>query len=131
GAAGPRHGPARIGSHGAQRRRQPALGIPVQRQGDRLQLAQMTRSQPRSARARNSRRSWIFVASCNGFITRLTRALAELDVKAAVLLRENDNKYGPKFDAAFVAEGIEVHPITPASTNLNARAERFVQTVKR
>jgi hypothetical protein len=41
--------------------------------------------------------------------------LAEQEVKAEVLLRDNDQKYGPKFDAAFEAEGIRVHPVTPAS----------------
>jgi putative transposase len=56
---------------------------------------------------------------------------AEQEVKAAVLLRDNDQKYGPVFDAVFAAEGVEVKPITPRSPNLNARAERWVQTVKR
>ena len=56
---------------------------------------------------------------------------AEQDVKPAVLLRDNDGKFGPEFDALFAAEGVEVKRITPASPNLNARAERWVQTVKR
>jgi putative transposase len=52
---------------------------------------------------------------------------AEQEVKPAVLLRDNDGK----FDAVFAAEGVAVKRITPASPNLNARAERWVQTVKR
>ena len=56
---------------------------------------------------------------------------AEQDVKPAVLLRDNDGKFGPDFDAVFAAEGVTVKRITPASPNLNARAERWGQTVKR
>ena len=56
---------------------------------------------------------------------------AEQEVKPALLLRDNDGKFGPEFDAVFAAEGVEVKRITPASPNLNARAERWVQTVKR
>jgi putative transposase len=56
---------------------------------------------------------------------------AEQDVKPAMLLRDNDGKFGPEFDAVFAAEGVAVKRITPASPNLNARAERWVQTVKR
>jgi putative transposase len=55
---------------------------------------------------------------------------ADQAIKAAVLLRDNDQKYGPEFDAVFAAAGVEVKRITPASPNLNARAERRVQTVK-
>jgi putative transposase len=56
---------------------------------------------------------------------------AEQEVKPAVLLRDNDGKFGSEFDAVFAAEGVEVKRITPASPNLNARAERWVQTVRR
>jgi putative transposase len=56
---------------------------------------------------------------------------AEQEIKAVVLLRDNDSKFGPEFDAVFAAEGVAVKRITPASPNLNARAERWVQTVKR
>jgi putative transposase len=56
---------------------------------------------------------------------------AEQEVKPTVLLRDNDGKFGPAFDAVFAAEGVEVKRITPASPNLNARAERWVQTVRR
>ena len=45
-------------------------------------------------------------------------------------MRDNDRKYGPEFDAVFAAEGVAVRRITPASPNLNVRAERWVQTVK-
>ena len=48
-----------------------------------------------------------------------------------MLLRDNDGKFGPDFDAVFAAEDVEVKRITPRSPNLNARAERWVQTVKR
>jgi putative transposase len=56
---------------------------------------------------------------------------AEQEIKAAVLLRDNDQKYRPEFDAVFAAESIAVKRITPTSPNLNARAERWVHTVKR
>jgi putative transposase len=56
---------------------------------------------------------------------------AEQDVKPGVLLREIGGKFGPEFDAVFAAEGVAVKRLTPASPNLDARAERWVQTAKR
>jgi hypothetical protein len=47
---------------------------------------------------------------------------AEPEIKAAVLLRDNDQKYGPEFDAVFAAEGVEVKRITPASPSLEPNA---------
>jgi putative transposase len=55
----------------------------------------------------------------------------EQAVKPAHLLRDNDTKYTQEFDAVLEAEGIAVHRITPVSPNLNAYAERFVQSIKR
>jgi putative transposase len=55
---------------------------------------------------------------------------AEQEGKPAMLLRDNDGKFGPAFDAVFAAEGVAVKRITRDSPNLNVRAERWVQTVK-
>jgi putative transposase len=70
-----------------------------------------------------------------GWVTQQARNtamfFAEQDVMPAMLLRDNDGKFGPPFDAVFAAEGVVVKRITPASPNLNARAERWVQTVRR
>jgi putative transposase len=60
-----------------------------------------------------------------------TMHFAEQEAKPAVLLRDNNGTFGPQFDAVFAAEGVAVKHITPASPNLNARAERWVQTMKR
>ena len=48
---------------------------------------------------------------------------AEQEVKPAELLRDNDGKFGPQFDAVFVAEGVVVKRITPASPNLKRIAQ--------
>ena len=46
------------------------------------------------------------------------------------LLRDNDGKFSPQFDAILRFDAIEVKPITPLSPNMNAVAERWVQSVK-
>jgi putative transposase len=55
---------------------------------------------------------------------------AEQAVKPAMLLRDNDHKFGPEFDAVLKAEGVDVRRVGPLAPNLNAVAERFVQCVK-
>jgi putative transposase len=55
---------------------------------------------------------------------------AEGGEKPAVLLRDNDQKYGPDFDAVLEAEGVRVKPVEYQAPNQNAFAERWVQTVK-
>jgi putative transposase len=55
---------------------------------------------------------------------------AEQACKPAMLLRDNDQKFGPEFDAVLEAEGVDVHRVGPRAPNMNAVAERFVQCVK-
>jgi putative transposase len=55
---------------------------------------------------------------------------AEQADKPRYLLLDNDGKFVPEFDRILEAEGVQVKPITPCSPNLNATAERFVQSVK-
>src|SRR5262249_3475983 len=51
-------------------------------------------------------------------------------VKPHRLLRVDTRKYTREFDAVLEAEGVEVWKVTPVSPNLNAYAERFVQSIK-
>src|SRR5262249_55243660 len=55
---------------------------------------------------------------------------AEQPVAPRFLLRDNDGKFVPEFDQVLADEGIEVKRLVPQSPNLNAYAERFVQTIK-
>ena len=50
---------------------------------------------------------------------------AEQEIKAAALVRDNDQKYGPEFGAVFAAEGVAVKRVTLSSPNLKARAEHW------
>jgi putative transposase len=61
----------------------------------------------------------------------ISMIFAEQPVPAMILLRDYDGKFVPEFDALLAAEGTVVRPIGPRAPNLNAVAERFVQTVKR
>jgi putative transposase len=54
---------------------------------------------------------------------------ADLPIKPTMLLRDNDQKFGPEFDATLEAEGVEVKKVGPLAPNLNAYAERWVQSV--
>jgi putative transposase len=59
-----------------------------------------------------------------------TMQMAEWGLQARFLLLDHDSKFTASFDAAFEAEGTEVKRVGPAASNLNATAERFVQTLK-
>ncbi|XHR29720.1 MAG: integrase [Chthoniobacteraceae bacterium] len=61
----------------------------------------------------------------------LVMELAERGEKASYLLRDGDAKFTKKFDEIFKSEGIKVKRLPFASPNLNAYAERFVQSIKR
>jgi len=56
--------------------------------------------------------------------------LAERGEKATYLIKDGDMKFTEKFDEIFRSEGIKVKRLPYASPNLNAYAERFVQTIK-
>jgi putative transposase len=49
---------------------------------------------------------------------------ADLPIKPTMLLRDNDQKFGPEFDAILEAEDVEVKKVGPVAPNLNAYAER-------
>jgi len=56
--------------------------------------------------------------------------LAERGEKASYLIKDGDKKFTATFDELFRSEGIKVKKLPPASPNLDAFAERFVQTIK-
>ncbi|XHR30554.1 MAG: integrase [Chthoniobacteraceae bacterium] len=70
--------------------------------------------------------SWIEQQARN-----LVMELAERGEKTRYLLRDGDAKFTKKFDEIFKSEGIKVKRLPFASPNLNAYAERFVQSIKR
>lgn len=51
--------------------------------------------------------------------------------KPTYLLRDNDSKFGAAFDSLFEAEGITVKKVGPRAPNMNAYAERWVQSARR
>ncbi len=46
------------------------------------------------------------------------------------LIRDRDGKFAPAFDRVLRSSGVDVKPLPVRSPNLNAYAERFVQTLK-
>jgi putative transposase len=56
--------------------------------------------------------------------------LAERGEQATYLIKDGDTKFTEKFDEVFKSEGIKVKRIPYRSPNLNAFAERYVQSVK-
>lgn len=60
----------------------------------------------------------------------LVMELSERGEKASYLLRDGDVKFTGGFDEIFKSEGIKVKKLPFRSPNLNAYAERFVQSVK-
>jgi len=57
--------------------------------------------------------------------------LSERGEKATYLLKDGDTKFTKKFDEVFESEGIKVKRLPYASPNLNAYAERFVQSAQK
>lgn len=47
------------------------------------------------------------------------------------LIIDHDSKLTDSFDAVFKAEGAEIHRVGPLAPNMNAYAERFVQTLRK
>jgi putative transposase len=60
----------------------------------------------------------------------LVMELAECGEKASYLLKDGDTKFTAAFDEVFRSEGIKVKRLPFASPNLNAFAERFIQSIK-
>jgi len=56
--------------------------------------------------------------------------LAERSESATHLIKDGDTKFTERFDEIFKSEGIKVKRLPFASPNLNAYAERFVQSVQ-
>jgi putative transposase len=60
----------------------------------------------------------------------LVMDLAERGEKASYLIKDGDTKFTEKFDEVFKSEGIKVKRLPYRSPNLNAFAERYVQSIK-
>jgi putative transposase len=56
--------------------------------------------------------------------------MADWGLPATHLLLDHDTKFASGFDAVFEAEGVLVKRVGPRAPNLNAYAERWVQTLK-
>jgi putative transposase len=56
--------------------------------------------------------------------------MQEWDLSASRLIRDGDRKFQEGFDAVFEAQGTVVHRVGPRAPNMNAYAERFVQTLR-
>ena len=56
--------------------------------------------------------------------------LADRGEKGSYLIKDGDTKFTAKFDEVFKSEGIKVIKLPYQSPNLNAFAERFVQSIK-
>jgi hypothetical protein len=54
----------------------------------------------------------------------------DLGLPARFLLLDHDTKFTKSFDAVFEADDCEVKRVGPAAPNLNAIAERWVQSAK-
>jgi putative transposase len=70
-------------------------------------------------------RAWIAQQARN-----LSMFFAEQPKRPTMLLRDHDGKFSREFDAILGDDSIAVHPIGPMAPNLNAYAERWVQSVK-
>lgn len=60
----------------------------------------------------------------------LSMFFADQAEKPGYLIRDIDGKFVPEFDAILEADGMEIVPVGPRAPNLNARAERWVLSVK-
>ena len=54
----------------------------------------------------------------------------ELPQKPTILLRDHDGKFSKEFDQVFKDQGIEVKPVGPHVPNMNAHAERWVESFR-
>ena len=60
----------------------------------------------------------------------LAMHVAELPVKPTMLIRDWDTKFTAEFDGILESEGIEIKKVGPRAPNMNAIAERWVQSIK-
>ena len=70
-------------------------------------------------------RPWIAQQTRN-----LSMYFAEQPERPKFLIRDNDGKFSPEFDQILRVDDLAVTRLTPLSPNLNAVAERWVQSVK-
>ena len=74
----------------------------------------------------NPDRAWIAQQARN-----TAMYFGQLPERPTMLLRDRDQKYSEQFDAVFKAEGVEVKRVGPQAPNMNAFAERWVQSVQK
>jgi putative transposase len=59
-----------------------------------------------------------------------TMQMTEWGLPARFLLMDHDSKFTGEFDAVFEADGTEVKRVGPVAQNLNAYAERWIQSLR-
>ena len=74
----------------------------------------------------NPDRAWVAQQSRN-----TAMYFSQLPESPTMLIRDRDQKYSEQFDAVFKAEGVEVKRVGPQAPNMNAFAERWVQSVQK
>ena len=60
----------------------------------------------------------------------LAMHVGELPVKPTMLIRDCDTKFTAEFDGILESEGIEIKKVGPRAPNMNAIAERWVQSIQ-
>jgi putative transposase len=60
----------------------------------------------------------------------MSMVFADMPDRPKLLIRDLDSKFGPEFDDVLRSDGIDVVKVGPRKPNLNAFAERWVQTCK-
>ena len=56
--------------------------------------------------------------------------VGDLPIKPTMLIRDHDSKFTAEFDGILESEGIEIKKVGPRAPNMNAIAERWVQSIK-
>jgi len=52
------------------------------------------------------------------------------EIKPDIIMHDRDAKFGKEFTEALTSHGLRINPLPKASSNLNGRCERFVETIK-